>query len=78
MIVEDEEFGEVVVRRSPLARGVRFTVSTSGRLTMSVPTKASVFWAKRMLNANRATIRPSIVRPIIVLFITKKKINATN
>ncbi len=60
MIVEDEEFGEVVVRRSPLARGVRFTVSTSGRLTMSVPTKASVFWAKRMLNANRATIREKL------------------
>ena len=37
MIIKDEEFGEVVVRKNPLSNGVKFTISTSGRLQMSVP-----------------------------------------
>ncbi len=60
MIIEDKEFGEVIVRRSPLAKGVRFSVSTSGRLAMSVPTYTSDFLAKRFLNSNRAMIREKL------------------
>ena len=60
MIIEDAEFGEVIVRKSPLARGARFTVATSGRLSMSVPAGTSNFWVKRMLNANRAVIREKL------------------
>ena len=60
MIIEDKEFGEVIVRKSPLSRGVRFTVSTSGRLTMSVPTYTSTFLAKRFLNSNREIIREKL------------------
>ena len=41
MIIEDKEFGEVIVRRSPLARGVKFSISTSGRLAMSVPKRVN-------------------------------------
>ena len=57
MIINDKEFGEVIVRKSPLARGVRFSVSTSGRLAMSVPKYTSDFLAKRFLNSNREIIR---------------------
>lgn len=58
MIVKDKEFGEVIVRKSPLCRnGVKFTVSTSGRLMMSVPPYTSEFLAKRFLNRNREEIR---------------------
>ena len=60
MILKDDEFGEVVVRRSPLARGVRFSISTSGRLQMSVPTYTSNFLAKRFLNTNRKMIREKL------------------
>ena len=60
MIIEDKEFGEVIVRKSPLARGVKFSVSTSGRLQMSVPTYTSDFLAKRFLNTNREVIREKL------------------
>lgn len=60
MILNDEEFGEVIVRRSPLSRGVKFSVSTSGRLQISVPKYASDFLAKRFLNSNRKIIREKL------------------
>lgn len=60
MIIEDKEFGEVIVRKSPLAKGVRFSVSTSGRLQMSVPKYTSDFLAKRFLNSNRKMIKEKL------------------
>ena len=61
MIIQDKEFGEVIVRKNSLMRGgVRFTVSTSGRLAMSVPTYTSEFLAKRFLNSNREAIRTKL------------------
>ena len=60
MIIKDAEFGEVIVRKSPLARGVKFSISTSGRLAMSVPTHTSDFLAKRFLNRNRKMIREKL------------------
>lgn len=60
MIIKDAEFGEVVVRKSPLVRGVKFSVSTSGRLAMSVPKYTSEFLAKRFLNTNRTAIREKL------------------
>lgn len=57
MIIQDAEFGEVIVRKSPLCRNVRFSISTSGRLAMSVPAYTSDFLAKRFLNRNREMIR---------------------
>lgn len=60
MIIQDAEFGEVIVRKSPLARGVRFTVSTSGRLMMSVPSSTSEFLAKMFLKRNREMIRKEL------------------
>ena len=60
MIINDKEFGEVIVRRSPLARGVKFSISTSGRLAMSVPKHTSDFLAKRFLSSNRKMIREKL------------------
>ena len=60
MIIEDKEFGEVIVRKSPLARGARFSVSPSGRLQMSVPAYTSTFLAKRFLASSRAVIREKL------------------
>lgn len=55
-IIEDKEFGEVVVRRSAFSRSARFSVSTSGRLQISVPTGTPDFLIKRFLNSNRKII----------------------
>ena len=60
MIIVDKEFGEVLVRKNALVRGVKFSVSTSGRLSMSVPKYTSEFLAKRFLNANRKIIREKL------------------
>lgn len=60
MLIKDPEFGEVIVRKSPLSKNIRFSVSTSGRLQMSVPTYTSDFLAKRFLNSNREMIREKL------------------
>ncbi len=60
MILNDDEFGEIIVRKSPLARGVKFSVSTSGRLAMSVPAGTSDFLVKRFLKRNRENIREKL------------------
>lgn len=57
MLLNDDEFGEVLVRKNAWSRGVKFTVATSGRLSMSVPKNTPNFLLKRYLNANRETIR---------------------
>ncbi len=60
MILNDKELGEVVVRKNAWARGVRFSVSTYGRLSMSVPTRTPDFLVKRYLNMNREQIRKKL------------------
>ncbi|MBQ2695145.1 M48 family metallopeptidase [Candidatus Saccharibacteria bacterium] len=60
MILKDSEFGEVVVRKSALAKNIRFSINTSGRLQMSVPNHTSEFLAKRFLNRNRKMIREKL------------------
>lgn len=60
MIIEDAEFGEVLVRKNPRARAVKFSISTSGRLAMSVPQRTPDFLVKRYLNASREQIREKL------------------
>ena len=60
MIINDPEFGEVIVRKNNLTRGIKFSISTSGRLQMSVPKYTSDFLAKRFLNTNRKNIRENL------------------
>lgn len=60
MILQDPEFGEVIVRKNPLSKSVRFSISSSGRLQMSVPQHTSDFLVKRFLKTNRDLIREKI------------------
>lgn len=60
MIINDAEFGEVLVRKNPLSHSVRFSVAPSGRLQMSIPQHTSDFLVKRFLNTNRTLIREKI------------------
>ena len=48
------------MRKNPLSTGVKFSVSTSGRLSMSVPKTSSNFLIKRFLNRNREIIRDKL------------------
>lgn len=59
-MIKDKEFGEVIVRRSAWARVAKFSISTSGRLQVSVPSYASDFLVKRFINASREQIRQSL------------------
>lgn len=60
MILEDKEFGEIIVRKNAFSSGIKFSVSTSGRLQMSVPKYAGNFLIKRFLNSNREEIRKKL------------------
>ncbi|MBQ3464422.1 M48 family metallopeptidase [Candidatus Saccharibacteria bacterium] len=60
MILVDEEFGEVIVRKNPLTRGVKFAVSPSGRLSMTVAGGVSEFLLRRFLKRNREQIREKL------------------
>ena len=60
MIIKDDEFGEVLVRKNPRARAIKFSVSTSGRLAMSVPKYTPDFLLKKYLNSSRAQIRSEL------------------
>lgn len=60
MIIKDAEFGEVIVRKNAWVRGVKFSISTSGRLQMSVPKYTSELLAKRYLKTSRETIRAKL------------------
>ena len=60
MIIKDAEFGEVLVRKNTLSRSIKFSISTSGRLQMSVPSFTSSFLAKRFLSQNREMIREKL------------------
>ncbi len=60
MILKDPEFGEVIVRKNALISGIKFSISTSGRLSMTVPKYSSNFLAKRFLNSHRELIREKL------------------
>lgn len=60
MIIHDEEFGEVLVRKNSLSRGVKFSISASGRLQISVPSYTSPLLAERFLKTNRKRIRAQL------------------
>lgn len=60
MIIKDDEFGEVIVRKNAWSTSVKFSVSTSGRLSMSVPKRTPDFLVKKYLSMNRATIRAKL------------------
>ena len=60
MIIKDREFGEIIVRKSPLSKNVKFSVSTSGRLQVSVPKYTPDLLVKRYINSNRSRIAKNL------------------
>lgn len=60
MIIADKEFGEIVVKRNALAKSIRFSVSTSGRLQISAPAGTRDSSIKKVIDLNRRLIRDKI------------------
>ena len=57
---QDKDFGEVVIRRSAWSTRAKFSVATSGKLTITVPSGTSDFLAKRFLNSMRNEIKEKL------------------
>ena len=60
MILQDPEFGEIIVRKNAFSSQIKFSISTSGRLAMSVPKSTPNFLIKRFLSSSRAQIRQKL------------------
>ncbi|HRF28587.1 MAG TPA: SprT family zinc-dependent metalloprotease [Candidatus Saccharibacteria bacterium] len=55
--IHDDEFGEILVRRSRLARSMRVSLTSDGRMRVSIPTMTPLFMAKRMIASSRKELR---------------------
>lgn len=55
--ITDEEFGEIIVRRSVRSRSVRISVTPQGTLRASLPTYAPLFTLKRLIKSSRPKLR---------------------
>lgn len=58
--VTDEEFGEIIVRRSNRASHVRIRVAPDGRLRASIPLYTPLFAVKRLVKSSRTELRAMI------------------
>lgn len=60
MTLSDSEFGEILVRKNRLSTHARFSVSPSGRLSISVPERTSDARIRSILDKNRAQIKAKL------------------
>lgn len=57
MIIQDEEFGKITVRRSARSTQVRVRVAPDGTLRASLPLYTPLFFVKRLLKSSRNELR---------------------
>jgi predicted metal-dependent hydrolase len=58
--LEDTEFGPISIRRSRLTGSVRLRIDQRGKISISMPMRAPLFFAKQLLNGARDDIRRSL------------------
>ena len=56
-IIQDKEFGNITIRRSPLATQVRIRVAPDGTLRASLPMRTPMFLVKSMIKSSRNELR---------------------
>ncbi len=56
-VIEDEEFGKIIIRRSARASQVRLRVGPDGTLRASLPLYAPTFLVKRLVKSSRKELR---------------------
>lgn len=59
-VIQDSEFGPVYIRRSHLARSVRLKCDVRGNVSISLPMRTSIAFAKKLLNQSRDDIRRTL------------------
>ena len=59
-MLNDPEFGEVIIRKNSRSRSVSFSISTSGRLQATVPSFTSDLTVKKTLDKMRDQIRQKL------------------
>ena len=69
--LQDTEFGTIIIRRSSLARSLRLKVDHRGILTISMPKRAPLYLAKRLVDETREQIRHSLARSETQLTVLK-------
>lgn len=62
MIIHDDEFGEISLRRSRMAKSIKISIAPNGKLKASLPLYAPDFSVKRLIRQNRDEIRDMIVQ----------------
>ncbi len=62
MIIQDEEFGKITVRRSARATQIRIRIAPDGTLRASLPLYAPLFLLKRLLKSSRPELRAIVAQ----------------
>ena len=60
MIIEDSEFGNIIVRKNPLSKRISASVNNTGRLTISCPNHTPNIFIKRFINNYREEIKKKL------------------
>jgi predicted metal-dependent hydrolase len=60
--IHDEEFGEIIIRRSVRSRSVRLSVDPAGALRASMPPYAPMIILKRLIASSRGDLRKMLER----------------
>ena len=55
--LHDDEFGDIVIRRSKRASSIKLSTAPNGTLRISMPFYAPLFLAKRLISTSRASLR---------------------
>lgn len=58
----DTEFGDITIRRSSLARSLRLKIDHKGTLVISMPKRAPLYLAQRLLDEARSQVRTSLAK----------------
>jgi predicted metal-dependent hydrolase len=56
-VIQDKEFGNIIVRRSAAATQIRVRVAPDGTLRASLPMRAPMFLVKHLLKNSRDELR---------------------
>lgn len=60
--LQDTEFGSITIRRSSLARSLRLKIDHKGGLVISMPKRAPLYLAQRLLNEARDQVRRTLAK----------------
>lgn len=63
-ILHDEEFGAVRIRRNALAKYVRLRIKHDGSLSVTLPKRAALRYAKKLVDDSRVSIRASLQKKL--------------